>query len=146
MPWKIIMQEETMGREKVPVECKNVKMFPIEKGGIVQGFGKLKFVLLQVIVENSFGEQYKLKLSTSGGVMFPKFILQHPDTMAHPLIEVGQGKFRRKVPDVLEPKERKAGERESYDTAESFLARLSFLGPILPNTVLDLFVGRLKSM
>lgn len=148
MKYKIVWQEEKMGRESVPVQCKNVKMFPKHgAGGEVVGFGRLGFLLLQVIIEDEKGEQLRLKLSTSGGINYPKFIVQWPDTMEYPTYYVGQGKRRRgPFADTLAPKERKPGVKEEYDL-QGFTERLTrFVGADMASEILQLFAERFAKL
>lgn len=144
--YKIVMQEEKHGKETVEVACKNVRMFPIEKGGQVVGFGKLGFLLLQVIMEDERGEQVRLKLSTSGGINYPKFIVQWPDTMEYPTYFVGQGKRRREYADTLAPKVRKPGIKEEYELKD-FTERLTRLcGAEMAGSILQLFAERFAQL
>ena len=146
--YKIVMQEEKHGKDTVEVACKNVKMFPKHgKGGEIVGFGKLGFLLLQVIIEDERGDQLRLKLSTSGGINYPKFIVQHPDTMEYPVYYVGEGKRRRgPFADTLSPKERKPGRKEEYEL-KGFGERLTQLvGDKMAGDILQLFAERFAKL
>ncbi len=145
--WRIMMQEEKHGRNTVEVGCKNVKMFPKYKNGVLQGFGKLGFLLLQVIVEDDEGTQAKLKMSTSQGIAYPAFVIQWPDTMERPLITVGEGRKKRTITDTLADPVRKEGKKERYDDVAGFTSRLNgMLGESLAGTVLQLFADRFAKL
>jgi hypothetical protein len=146
MGWTIIEQEETVGKEKIPVRCKNVRFFPIEKKGAIQGFGKLKFLLLQIVVQSDKGSELKLKLNASAGINHPHFIVAHRDTMEYPEIIVGSGKNKRRIPDTLASKQRKPGMKEVYD-AKDFDTRASKLfGQSLKDEIVTLFAEKLAEV
>jgi hypothetical protein len=145
--WRIVMQEEKAGKNTVEVACKNVKMFPKYSQGVLQGFGRLGFLLLQVIVEDDEGTQAKLKMSTSQGINCPSFVVQWPDTMARPLITVGEGRRKQTITDVLSDPVKKDGEKERYDSVKGFTARLErMLGAGMAGTVLQLFADRFAKL
>lgn len=144
--WKIIEQEETVGKMTMTVECKSLRFFPCETPGFETVFKPLAFPVLQIIVQDERGNRFKLKCSTADGVTAPTFTFQHPDKMDHPTMVVGQGKSRRAVPDFLAPKEKKQGEKERYGTVQAFRERIKFLGPELVEKVLLLFAQRLVQL
>jgi hypothetical protein len=145
MGWTIIEQEETVGREKIPVLCKNVRFFPMEKQGEIH-FGKLGFLLLQVIVENEKGYQLRLKLNASEGIRFPRFVIAHPDKMDYPTIKVGAGRNRKEMPDTLSPKVRKPGEKETLNTTD-FENRVSkMFGQEAKDRIMGLFAFKLAEV
>lgn len=147
MPWKIITQDESVGfGNMVRVKCKNVKRRPSSEAELQKSptpFKLLGFVLLQVIVEDDNGEQLNFKLSTkSGGIQYPKFIVQHAPTWEHPKIMVGAHGRRRQIADVLAEKIQVAGVKEEYTHAE-FEPRLKqIVGQNLGEEILDLFAQR----
>ena len=147
MKYTIVAQEEKRGRDTVTVECKNVKMFPKHgKGGEVVGFGKLGFLLLQVIIQHEKGEQIRLKLSTYNGVNHPRFIVQQADKEEHPTLTVGQGKNRRTIPDTLAPMVRKPGVKDEYELP-GFTDHLNRLvGHEMCGTIMQLFANRFAEL
>lgn len=143
MGWKIVPQEETIGREKREVVCKHVKCFPIEGKGGDMSFGRLKFLLLQVLVEDEQGYRLALKFNASQGVQHATFVVQHPKRLEYPMMVVGEGKRRRKIVDTLSPKVEVPGEKEQY-TQEAFVRRIErMFGAELANVIITAFVKRL---
>lgn len=147
MPWNIQDQEESIGKMKFPTKCKRIKYFPIEGQNGEVSFGKLGFLMLQVVVKHDKGDELKLKLNASNGVANPRFTIAHPDKEEYPWLKLGRGARVSKVRDVLAPKVKVKGEQERYDDAEGFRKRLaSFAGENVANEVLGLFAGRLASI
>lgn len=147
--WTIELQEESVGKgEKIPVKVKEVKFFPIEgKKGEEIRFGKLGFLMLQVIIKSARGGILKLKLNASQGIALPTFAVQHEDTMERPLIWVGEGKRRQQITDVLAPLKKVAGRKEKYDTAREFEARLQQIGgQALSDEIMTLFAVKLADV
>lgn len=147
MTWTIIMQEESVGKLKLPVRCKALRFFPMETGGGETIFKALAFPILQVIVRDGKGNTLKLKCNAGRGINNPEFTVQHPDTEEHPTMIVGEGKRRREVPDMLAAKVKKAGEKERYSTLAAFKSRVSpFLGAELTEEIISLFAARLAEI
>jgi hypothetical protein len=141
--WTIETQIEKHGRNEVPVLCKHVKFFPIEQGGRVVDFGRLKPLVFSVIV--NFGKtSLKMTMSISKGEFtFPQFTIHHPDTMGLPEIWVGQGKTRRKIKDMLSPEVKIPGLKEKYPYKFDFERRLKQIGgDALHAEVMKLFAER----
>ncbi len=112
-------------------------MYPRGQGGNIS-FGKLGFILLQVIVEDEKGERLTFKLNASDGLTRTKFHIVHPSTLEYPTMTVGEGKRRRKVEDTLAKKVVVPGEKETYDEA-GFVRRVKLVGDELANTILSEF-------
>ena len=142
MGWQIKTQEEKVGREVVQVKCKNVRMFPIEQGGQVVGFGKLGFLLLQVIVVDEKGDERKLKLSTYRGIHDPKFTVQYPDKLVYKTYFTGQGKTRKEWADTLSQKVVKKGEKEEYDLPDFEKRLKGMVGAGLAEEIMQEFLAR----
>ncbi len=139
--YQIIMQEESYGKNKIPVQCKRLRFFPIEGKGGETYFGKLGFVLLQVIVSDG-KTTLRLKLNASEGLAYPKFQVQHADTMDYPTLVVGEGKRRREIKDTLSPMVRVPGVKETYNASEFEKRVKGIAGAELANTVMTLFANR----
>jgi hypothetical protein len=146
MPWKIIEQTEKHGKEEIPVKCKHVKFFPKTDGnGNVEGFGKLKNIVLSVIVENHKG--YRLRLTASGDMMDPRFTITHPEKQEYPKIWIGEKKKRRQIYDYLSKMVTIKGEQEKYPYLLDFQLRIdAVLGKELAKEVMDAFVQRFASL
>jgi hypothetical protein len=143
--WQIIEQEEKRGKVSFPVACKRLRYFPQEHNGETL-FGKIRFPLFQIIVANGKGATLKLKMNLNGGVAFPKFVIQHPDTYEHPTMIVGEGKNKKELLDTLSPKERVPGIKEEHNLA-TFEPRIAkILGATLADEVMTLFAKRLGGM
>jgi hypothetical protein len=121
--WQIVEQEETVGKNVFFTNCKLLKAFPIKKNEEIY-FGKLKFPLFQVVINNEKGVSLRIRLNAYHGLHKPKFTIMHPDRVDYKEIFVGEGKKRRRIPDLLSPKVRIAGEKEHFDSVEQLSERL----------------------
>lgn len=145
--WQITEQIEKTGRLEFPTRCKRLKFFPIEGQDGSLSFGKLGFLLLQVIVKNERGTELKLRLNASEGVNNPKFSICQPDSEDHPWIWVGEGRKRRRIKDTLAPKERIPGKKNHYENASAFRDQVkAFAGEATADEILGLFAARLASI
>jgi hypothetical protein len=142
--WKIVKQTEKVGREERQVDVKHVRYFPLESGGVVEGFGKLGFVCLRVIVRNDKGDELKLTLHTAGGNhQFPGFTITHQDTIGKPMIWIGEGKRRRQIPDALAKDVVIKGPKEKFRETDDFIKRIAItVGVELTETIMQKFAER----
>lgn len=150
MAWQIVPQVEKLGKLEMVVDVKHVRMFPQKDGrGNVEGFGRLGFLCLRVIIRNDkSGRELKLLLHTaSGDVNNPGFTITHPDTIGKPQIVVGQGRNRRKIPDMLAADIVIPGEKEKFPYREDFEKRLKFIvGDALADEIMGKFAARLVEL
>jgi hypothetical protein len=146
MPWIIQTQEESAGKgEKREVQVKEIKFFPVEgRGGVIEGFKALGFLLLQIIIKHEKAGILKLKLNGSQGIHTPTFVVQHEDREDYPLVWYGAGKRRVQVYDRLAPKQKIPGEKEKYETLAAFEKRVKQLGgDSLVTEVVSLFAAKM---
>lgn len=142
MPWEIIEQEEKRGKNSYLVRCKKLRFYPIERPTGTE-FGRLNFLLFQVIVQNAQGYRLRLKLNASQGLTHPKWVIQHPDKEDYQMKTVGQGRNKRIIPDLLSPKIKYQGEKETF-TLQEFEARTTkMLGGTMAQEVITLLASRL---
>jgi len=142
MAWHIIEQEEKRGKNTFKVRCKRLKYFPIEKPTGTE-FGRLGFLLFQVVVERDGGYRLRLKLNASQGLINPKWVIQHPDREDYQTVTIGEHKRRRDVPDVLSPKVKIPGEKEVLTLDEFETRTKKMLGETLAQEVITLLISRL---
>lgn len=152
--WAVVPQTITVKGEEVEVMVKNVRFFPIEKGGEITGFGRLKKPILQITVQHhTGGDPLRVKWTAEPGTN-GKFAIQWPDKVGPKMITTGSGKgFRKpfstlqKIPCPSGAMVRTPGEKDEYDTySEFYSAACKRFGEIVANECLDLFVDALKLM
>ena len=145
MAWRIVQQTEKRGKAEYQVDVKHVRYFPTKDGGgNVDGFGRLSFLCLRVIVRNDSGDELKLTLHTADGdYANPSFTITHPDTVGKPLIWVGQGRNRQQIPDMLARDVTVPGVKEKFRDREDFERRLAMtVGKEMTESVMAKFAAR----
>ena len=148
MKWKIMEQEEKLpfGKGAILVRCKRLRYYPQENGGETT-FGKIRFPLFQVVIQDETGKQLRLKCNCHGGLNAPKFVIKHPGSVDYPKIVVGEGRKRREIPDVLSPKVKVPGREEVYNTPSAFEDRLTkFAGALVTDEVMNLFANKIGAV
>jgi hypothetical protein len=143
--WHLEMQTEKQGKNEVEVLCKHIRFFPkMGSTGQVEGFGKLKPLVLGLLLRSDAGYEVKVTMCVQhGDIQFTSYTITHPDTMGKPMIVIGQGKNRRKIKDELSPDVKIPGQKEKFPYEMDFEKRmLQFGGPTLLAEVMDAFVAR----
>lgn len=149
MAWEIIPQTEKIGKLEMIVDVKHVRHFPHKDGrGNVEGFGRLGFLCLRVIVRNEKGREMKLTLHTgSGDTKNPGFTITHPDIIGKPQIWVGEGRNRQKIPDMLAPDIVIPGLKEKFPYREDFEKHLkNIIGETLTDDIMQKFAARVAEL
>lgn len=143
--WYLIDQTEKRGKAEFTVKCKHIRFFPITgKGGSVEDFGRLKPLVLGIILRSDAGYEVKVTMCVQhGDIRFTSYTITHPDTTGKPMIVIGQGKNRRKIKDELSPDVKIPGLKEKFPYEMDFEKRmLQFGGPTLLAEVMNAFVAR----
>lgn len=145
MSWSIVPQEESRGKMKFLVDCKEIRWRPYETP-VGTNFAPLGHLLLQVIIRHDVdGSTLKLKLSGSSSINDPDWIVEDAEEKeVYQTITVGQGKSRRQRVDTLSPKVKKKGDSTRYGLTSQFVDRLKpMLGEEMTERILSLFAAKL---
>lgn len=143
--WHLIEQTEKRGKAEFTVLCKHIRFFPITgKGGKVEDFGRLKPLVLGIVLRSDKGHEVKVTMCVShGDLNCTSFTITHPDYMGKPTITVGMGKHKRTVRLEHEDDVKLPGLKEKYPYQMDFEKRiLQFGGPTLLAEVMDAFITR----
>lgn len=144
MNYTLEMQVQKVKGEEFPVEIKQVTHFPKKNNGEVVGFGRLQFLMFQILLRHKSGNIHKLVWYNAGG-MPGKFKWVQPDKMEQPMLRL-DGKINRNVfgkerRDLLAEPERVPGEAQIFEDHEKFAAFVERLcGKRLAAKCIGLFV------
>lgn len=137
---QIVPQIERRGKQETSVLCKSIRFIPQETAAGTK-FLRISYKLLQIIVKDSAGVDYRIKWHNKLG-MPGRFIVQFPDRMVSPSFVVGEGKKRRKIQNHWTDKVRQEGVKYVYDNVDEFLNDNKWLGETREK-ILDLFIQRI---
>lgn len=136
----IVEQTEKHGKEEVPVLCKRIGFIPNDTGEGMS-FIPLNFILLQIIVKDTRGTEYKIKWNNKSG-MPGRINLHFPDEMTLPTFYTGRGKSRRQHFDYLAKPIVKKGAKFGYNDMSELLSDNKWLNP-LAEQITTLFIQKI---
>ena len=146
--YNIVEQVEKHQGEEVPVKCKHVRGFMMEKQGGGMAFALFKFMCLKIVLRHhqcpEDGSKDHYITWTNKSSPTGKFIYHWAPKMEHPKFTTGKGKRKRTHFDTLSPMVKVPGETQEWESATSFAAWLTErCGPETSAEIMTLFADKL---